>query len=810
MARAVTDPEDSSLEVWPTPAADIPGEPAVAAAWPAVETKEEPSSIALRPPSEVQGRVDESFGALATPLQEPPEPLADWGAPGPMPVTEGLASLVRTKIGRSDAVMGQTEQRLEEDRARIKKAYDATGVQPGELLPWDYDQQRQKFATNPLESFGSIGSVFAILASAFTRDPMTNALNGAAAAMNAVREGNDKEYARAYDAWQKNNDLTVKRHNIQQHAYDNAIHLMDTDLNVGRAKLQMEAARFGDQKTLWLLENGMDKEVIELQRQRSDAIKSQVEASTMLTQDGFRRAAFKTMMKDYDTQAAEISGQSPAEIAGRKLALFNHVFGKSTPVPQEAFGLLLLGMPDQPIEKVIQRAQDMGIMPHRMGSTSMNTPAEIARRAKAYEEDPNSPTFGDHAASYDRAAREVKTATAAPSREGTEAEFIARRSKEIRTENPEIKQTEADKQAAEEWKKAKTPARAPTTGTVNATEVERRKKEKMEQGMSEADAFDAATKEVKAAGAPGMTANYKDKLVGQVNQYKHSMEKIDGVIGTLNKYVGTAGVPGYARRLEERLSNLAGSKKTEFVQMMRDIEYLRLEGPRLLLNAAGGRPLSAEEKRINNIIGGLNAGDTTANTLRSMREVKSLYGKSVHELESRIGGAAPAASEGDSGGAEPDKGGWWKRAPLKDGGAQRAVPGLPDDIAPGSPEARAWADAQGIGPTTERILQAHPVNPVGWEQWLESAPESENVEDRRPTADQDALRGKIEDLLREHGARQMSRQQAGPSEVERRAVRALEDLRRKMGVTASTPGGRDTDAALKAIEEALKLAPGNK
>jgi hypothetical protein len=163
--------------------------------------------------------------------------------------------------------------------------------------------------------------------------------------MGAIKEGNDKEYARAYDAWQKNSDLTVKRHNIQQHAYDNSIRLMDSDLNLGRAKLQMEAARFGDQKTLWLLENGMDKEVIELQRSRSEAIRSQIETSQALTGDGFRRAALKTMMTDYDKQVENITGQSPAEIAGRKLAIFNHVFGKAIPVQQEGFGLLLMGMP---------------------------------------------------------------------------------------------------------------------------------------------------------------------------------------------------------------------------------------------------------------------------------------------------------------------------------------------------------------------------------------------------------------------------------------------------------------------------------
>ena len=46
-----------------------------------------------------------------------------------------------------------------------------------------------------------------------------------------------------------------------------------------------------------------------------------------------------------------------------------------------------------------------------------------------------------------------------------------------------------------------------------------------------------------------------------------------------------------------------------------------------------------------------------------------------------------------------------------------------------------------------------------------------------------------------------------PSSIQMRTIRQLEDLRRQMGVQASTPGGRDTDAALKAIEEALRYAP---
>jgi hypothetical protein len=178
---------------------------------------------------------------------------------------------------------------------------------------------------------------------------------------------------------------------------------------------------------------------------------------------------------------------------------------------------------------------------------------------------------------------------------------------------------------------------------------------------TKADATIKAEKIVKQ-GTKGVTGNKEAEIKTRNFQYQHSIEKLDSVMGVLSKYIGTSGAPGYARRLEERLSNLAGSKKTEFVQMMRDIEYLRLEAPRLLLNASG-RPLSAEAGHINNIIAGLNAGDTTANTLRALREVKKLYEKSKKENESLIGagqdgGETPATAAPTEGGPPPKKMPW--------------------------------------------------------------------------------------------------------------------------------------------------------
>ena len=211
----------------------------------------------------------------------------------PPTVTEGLADIKRRQISEQNPIYRQFEQRQEEDRSRAVRAIDATAIGPDELQPWNADAMRERYRTDPLESFGSLGSVFAIIASAFTKDPMANALNGAAAAMTAVKAGNEAEFVKAYDAWQKNTDLAVKRHNIQQQDYANAINLMSTDAAAGRAKLLMTAAKYGDQATLFLLENGLDKDVIDLQQRRNQAVLTAAQASKELTQEKVREELLK-------------------------------------------------------------------------------------------------------------------------------------------------------------------------------------------------------------------------------------------------------------------------------------------------------------------------------------------------------------------------------------------------------------------------------------------------------------------------------------------------------------------------------------
>jgi len=72
------------------------------------------------------------------------------------------------------------------------------------------------------------------------------------------------------------------------------------------------------------------------------------------------------------------------------------------------------------------------------------------------------------------------------------------------------------------------------------------------------------------------------------------------------------------------------------------------------LTDSQGRPLSAEAKKITDIIGGLSLGDTTANTKRSLEEVKRLYTKMRGDVESRLEGKW-TGSPAEGGQAPPEK-----------------------------------------------------------------------------------------------------------------------------------------------------------
>lgn len=305
------------------------------------------------------------------------------GVPSPslqslVTVPEGLtaerAGIQRSKIAETGGIIDRSNARMEEDRARMIKANEASGVESGNLRPWDADAAREKFRTDPLESFGSLGSVFAMIASAFTHAPMTNALNASAAAMHAIKDGNDAEYEKAFRAFKENNDLVVKRHAMMQQQYNNAAKLMDTDMTSGRIELQNAATKYGDQQLLTLLNAGMDKEVFDLLHSRNTNVKDQIEINKSLfsldeSQDKavFQKQAFNAIRK---TNAQEI--QDPNQRAAHDLAAFNRIYGAKQDSPAQAIlGNYLLENPNATAEQIGDFAVKNHLLPYRSGAAGV-------------------------------------------------------------------------------------------------------------------------------------------------------------------------------------------------------------------------------------------------------------------------------------------------------------------------------------------------------------------------------------------------------------------------------------------------------
>lgn len=190
-----------------------------------------------------------------------------------------------------------------------------------------------------------------------------------------------------------------------------------------------------------------------------------------------------------------------------------------------------------------------------------------------------------------------------------------------------------------------------TEGREKAQAVADRADQLMEQHKGDpnykrSDAIMDAEREVKQAFAPPMTEGKRYDVEAHLGLYDDAVKLIDQVTGTLDKYVGAAGIAGRATRLGERVSNLTGGTQTDRVQLMRDIEQLQLMGPQLLLDRNTGRPLSTEAGKVSDIIAGLNIGDTTANTLRAMKEIRDRLTAIRDRDKARLGGTtqSPAAA----------------------------------------------------------------------------------------------------------------------------------------------------------------------
>lgn len=211
--------------------------------------------------------------------------------------SKGLADLTRGKIAADEKIEQQTQKNLSEDRAVAKEYFNREAASTNDLKPWNQQQEAQKYAYDPIEAFGSIGSLFGIFASAFTKAPMENALNASSAAMNAIRDGKQDEYKNAFKAWKENNELAIKRGEMMHRQMQDALELFTKDSQAGESAMRHSAVKFGDQRALALLDAGAVPELVQYYGALGTTMTKLTEANTKLTEEDFAHRMMDSMVK---------------------------------------------------------------------------------------------------------------------------------------------------------------------------------------------------------------------------------------------------------------------------------------------------------------------------------------------------------------------------------------------------------------------------------------------------------------------------------------------------------------------------------
>ncbi len=505
------------------------------------------------------------FGQGAPSFTGSPAPGTDID-PGQDKVSAGVANIAGQRAREDAGALSSFSHGINDDVWRTHRAYDAEAATSHDIPSWNEQQQKEKFATDPVKAFGSVGSVFAMVAAAFTHRPMINALQGSAAAMDAVREGDEKSYKDAYTAWKANTDLALKRHDMMHQEYQDAEALMKTDIAAGNLQMALIARKYDDKQTQFLAENGLNEDLLKLKEQR---IKTAEET----------RKYRKNI--EEDTIANTVHEQMVGQI--------NKAFeGRPKDDPQR-IGLL----------------------------------AEADRR-------------------YLHTLQGGKTTLMEDQQWQTIIQWEQQHAKDRNGEGPTAEERQKFLQGFRLTGAALAGGAGSTMTKATGALEEGYYKENIEKGMSDTEARADAIKRAKEANAPPITGNRREALEAHIGQFDEADILIDRVTGTLDRYIGAAGVAGKATRLGERINNLAGGSKTDRVQLMRDVSELQLLAPRLLLDQSTGRPLSAEASHISDVIAGLSAGDTTANTLRAMKEIKAQLARMKTRQKERLGEPAPA------------------------------------------------------------------------------------------------------------------------------------------------------------------------
>lgn len=559
--------------------------------------------------------------------QDTSQPSPDIGSlvGGDKSAISDLVKVQYRKAANDDAITRQSDAQLTRDQARAEKAYAAEGIGHDELKPWDANKEHAKFEHDPIEGFGSVGGLFAMVASAFTKAPMDNAINGMAGALNSIKAGDEAAYERAYGSWKDNTKLALDRHKIQHDLYADALSLMNANQGAAQAKLHNAAVRFGDQQMLTLAEHGMVKELFELQESRARAASTMQDLSDKTDLRQFQRQAVKA------TVAGMQKTGDPMVDAIQLTAAIQKIYGHDK------------------MQSAEQAAVGDFVLKHQNDPDFADKLAELHQKFSARNADPKVQAYNEQVQAW-QAAHPGETMS-----DDVQHQILER--------------------TGNLGKPGFGAAGSQSSQARKTRAIEEIQKKHADEGKP-ISLVQAEAEYNRTVATP--SGNRVDDLRGKIDQTDNIVEGSKKQLDFLRQYKGGAGLMGKIMRGEEIASNIVGAgTQSDRVAFRRRVLELQEIVPRIMTDSTG-RPLASAQKKVDSIVAGLEAGDTSANTIRAYEDLITEMEKRGQDYRGRLeGGYDPAAK---SSGAKPGTEGkkpdtnWLDAYPVK-GGEKRSDAG---------------------------------------------------------------------------------------------------------------------------------------
>jgi hypothetical protein len=534
--------------------------------------------------------------------------------------TNTFESSYKGYAGQRDAIASQSEKRQEQDRAEYVRAYKAEGVAASEQLkPWDADKEHKRWESNPIDGFGSVGGLFAMVASAFTKAPMENAINGMAGAINSIKEGDEAGYKRAFESYKENVKLAEQRFKMQHDLYEDALSLGNHDLAASNAKLQNAAARMGDAKMLYLIETGQIKEIHELEAARAKSMETAMDLHDKIDQHTFTQAAVDAVKKGF--QPSGDQALDKVNMAAAIYRIYNGE-GKIKSAEQEAVGAFMNeAMVKQKTPNEV--ADGLQEIHERFSTKASNIEGYQNAKQTWQAQNPGQTMPAEEDAKLLQQFGLTNTRGGAG---GASQSSQARKTRAIEEIMEKHKADGKPITMAEAEREFNKTVQIPSAHDVHQDDVQYQKAVRMETAMDE-----------------------MDQLL-----LKHKL--ITGLGGTLSRPI-------------EAVANILGSNETDRKQFQRVATELK-EWGQAVVNDRTGRPLSQETRDAAVIFAGLNPGDTGPNTIRAITELRPVIKRIKDDIFARGQGKGPV-----SGGTQTE-------TPRAEEPSGKAAPWLNDPVKP--------------------------------------------------------------------------------------------------------------------------------